>query len=78
MERQLVEARASEECGCPEELWIVWGCIELLIHLEEDGSGHMIAYTGEDEFEQSVDCGGLEDLRNKAFAWAETWPEGDE
>lgn len=34
-----VEARASEECGCPEEAWLVDG-INLIIHIEPEGHVH--------------------------------------
>lgn len=73
MIRKLIEARASEECGCPEELWLV-GTLEVLIHLEEDGSGHIFVDTGDWELDIRVTTTGIEDLREQAFAAMEQIP----
>lgn len=58
----------SDECGCPEELWIIDG-ITLLFHLEEDADSDAFIFTGEFEAETSIKARDLDDLRAKAFQW---------
>jgi hypothetical protein len=41
-----VRVGASEECGCPEEDWIIHN-IEVTIHFEPDGSGDILADAGD-------------------------------
>ena len=77
LDRTLIEARPSEECGCPEELWRL-GTIEVLIHLEENGEGHIFIDAGDWEIDREVPTTGINDLRNQAFAIIESLPvEGD-
>lgn len=40
---------ASEDCGCPEEHWIISGIL-VILHSEGDGSGHALLLG--DEWEQ--------------------------
>ena len=72
--KTLIEIRASEECGCPEELWLM-GNIEVTIHLESDGSGHIIADAGDWEHDFTVQCASMNDLRDQAAAWIDELPE---
>lgn len=73
--RRLIEARPSEECGCPEEGWIV-GTLEVLIHYEASGSGHIIVDAGEWQDEEFVDpCPSMDHLRNRAFDKCEAYPQ---
>jgi len=68
---QFVEARASEECGCPEEHWIVGG-IDTVIHMEENGEVH-VHMDGGDAGETSLFMKGmacLDDCRDMALGWA--------
>jgi hypothetical protein len=69
---ELVATRASDECGCPEEDWII-GMLYVTIHLEPDDSGHIFLDGGDwGEDEKLVQCTGIEDLRKKAQAWVES------
>jgi|TARA_R100000687_G_C6409763_1_gene145888 hypothetical protein len=70
---ELIEERASEDCGCPEELWIM-GSLEVTLHLEEDGQGHVIADAGDWEGDLFTECSGIEDLRTHAADWINTFP----
>lgn len=74
MHCRLIEARASEECGCPEELWLV-DTLEVLIHLEENGEGHIMIDAGDWEIDREVPTTGIEDLRQQAFAIIEALPQ---
>lgn len=70
---ELLEQRPSEDCGCPEELWLM-GSLEVTLHLEEDGSGHVIADAGDWDGDLFVDFTSMEDLRTKAADWINTFP----
>jgi len=72
--KKLVECRLSEECGCPEELWLM-GNIEVTIHLESDGSGHIIVDAGDWEHDFTVQCSSMSVLRNQAAAYVDALPE---
>lgn len=71
VELQLLEARASEECGCPEELWLVGGC-ETTIHVEPDGDMHCIIDNGSEAAEMTFQgsIGSLDDARDLLLGWA--------
>lgn len=62
---KFVSSQPSEQCGCPEEDWIM-GNIEVTIHLEEDGSGHLLFCGGDWEHDFEVDCSDMNELRQKA------------
>lgn len=62
---KFVSSQPSEQCGCPEEDWIM-GVIEVTIHLEEDGSGHLLFYGGDWEHDFEVDCSDIAELRQKS------------
>ena len=53
---QLLACVPSEDCGCPEEIWRING-IDVLIHLEEDGTGEMFVFAGDYEIEEKFDLG---------------------
>ena len=58
---KLVEARPSEDCGCPEEEWIM-DTLVVTIHLEEDGSSHIAIDAGDwehDWFSSNTDMAKL-------------------
>ena len=64
---RMIAALPSEECGCPEELWIV-NTFEVLIHFEASGASEMFVYTGDYEIEKSFEgCRNMNDLRAKMF-----------
>lgn len=66
---ELLASLPSEECGCPEEIWVING-YEVLIHFEEDGSSEMVIYTGDNEHEIWFDdCLNMHDLRAKMFRY---------
>ena len=48
---ELLAALPSEDCGCPEELWMMDGII-YLIHFEQDSRGEITSFHGEYEGEQ--------------------------
>ena len=62
---KLVSSQPSEQCGCPEEDWVMDN-VEVTIHLEEDGSGHLLFYGGDWEHDFEVDCSDMTELRQKA------------
>lgn len=62
----LLEERPSEECGCPEQEWVMWG-VSVTIHEEEDGSGHIFMDFGDGgEHEIDLATGNLEIMREVA------------
>lgn len=69
---RLLASVPSDECGCPEELWRV-GTVDFLIHMEENGTGDIIVYTGDEEREFNVLCSGMDDLRVKMFEKVREW-----
>ena len=70
---ELIQQRPSEDCGCPEEVWDMNG-ICVVIHLEEDGSGHIFLDAGDWDDEKLVECTGIIDLKNKAERWVAALP----
>lgn len=70
---ELLEERPSEDCGCPEELWVM-GSLEVTIHLEDNGEGHVIADAGDWDGDLFVTCSGMADLRKQAADWINTFP----
>lgn len=70
---ELLEKRPSEDCGCPEELWLM-GSLEVTIHLEENGEGHIFADAGDWDDDLFVNCSGMADLRKQAADWINTFP----
>lgn len=71
--RFLMDARPSEECDRPEELWRV-GTLEVVIHLEPDGEGHIFIDAGDWEMDLSVQTTGIADLRERAFSVIDALP----
>lgn len=65
---ELLARVPSEECGCPEELWLIDG-ITLLFHFEEDGTSDAFIFAGESELENHFIARDLSDLRAKSFQW---------
>jgi hypothetical protein len=69
---QFIESRLSEDCGCPEQDWVING-IYTTIHLEEDGGGHiLLTDDGGDGPEKLTPCDGIGDLLEKAKDWIAT------
>lgn len=62
---ELLSQHASEECGCPEETWLM-GNVEVTLHMEEDGSGHILLDAGDWEYDWETAHEGMADLRQKA------------
>lgn len=68
---QLVDIGRSDECGCPEEHWLI-GSIDLTIHTDPDGSVHAFM-DGGDWGERETSLHGFASLdaaRASAFDWA--------
>lgn len=74
---ELLEARPSEECGCPEELWMM-ASLEVIIHLEPDGTGHILIDAGDWEHDWETTHNGMADLRQKAADFIMTLPMEDD
>jgi hypothetical protein len=70
---EFIESRKSDECGCPEEDWII-GMLFVTIHIEPDGSGHIFIDCGDWEKEKLVPTNGIEELRLEAETWASSFP----
>lgn len=71
---ELLWSGPSEECGCPEERWLV-GNIEAIVHYEEDGSGHIILDGGDWQDERDVvNVSSLTALRDQAIDWVGELP----
>lgn len=69
---ELIEQRRSEECGCPEEEFIIGMCY-FTAHLEENGSCDLFLDMGDwDDERTGISCDGtVEGMRQKAREWAE-------
>lgn len=66
----LEEVRASEECGCPEEVWLV-GHVETTIHVEPNGHIHCIMDAGDQQAEMTFhDLPSLDVARDLVLGWA--------
>lgn len=74
---EFVEARKSDECGCPEEDWVI-GMIFATIHLEPESGGHIFLDWGDFQDEKLVECNSIEELRVKAVEWVATFPINNE
>jgi len=74
---QFVEARASDECGCPEEDWVI-GMLFVTIHLEPESGGHIFLDCGDFQDEKLVDCTGIEELRILAVDWVSSFKINNE
>lgn len=72
---EFVESRQSDECGCPEEDWII-GVLYTTIHPEPDGSGHILIDCGDWEDERLVPTKSIEELRVAAVSWVESISRG--
>lgn len=74
---ELVEQRKSDECGCPEEDWLI-GLLFVTIHMEHGGGGHIFIDCGDWEMEKLVEAESIEELRVKAVDWADSIPTDSE
>lgn len=70
---ELLEARPSEDCGCPEELWMM-GSLEVTIHFEENGEAHIFADAGDWDGDKFVEVASMAELRKQAADWINTFP----
>jgi hypothetical protein len=74
---ELLACVPSEECGCPEEIWLVNG-LTILIHMEaEDGTGEAFIFAGDWEAERSFQCANINGLRSAMFGWLAEMPAND-
>lgn len=74
---EFVGERLSDECGCPEEDWII-GMLFVTIHLEPDNSGHIFIDCGDWDDEKLVNTNGMEELRIAAENWVKSFPIDNE
>ncbi|OUV22139.1 MAG: hypothetical protein CBC55_04935 [Gammaproteobacteria bacterium TMED95] len=73
----LVKVGLSDECGCPEEEWII-GQLHTIIHMEPDTGGHIFIDCGDWDDEKLVECNTMEELRMKAVEWCDSFPINNE
>jgi len=67
---EFVETRPSDECGCPEEEWLIGG-VTLTIHAEPDDSLHAHLDAGDWDAEIFFsDAPTLDLIRPRVFDWA--------
>ena len=73
---QQLAALPSEECGCPEEIWVASGII-VLIHFEEDGTAE--AHFDGGDWTHEMNLGGVDmpALRDIALRWIANVPVED-
>jgi hypothetical protein len=70
VEVTLIERCASEECGCPEEKYLIGG-VETTIHMEADGKMHVSLDDGDSETEMMFhSVRDLDHGRDLALGWA--------
>lgn len=74
---ELLEVRTDEDCGCPEELWLM-GDLEVTLHLEKNGQGHIHLDNQHWEDDKFVACNDLVDLKIIALNWLATFPQTTE
>lgn len=74
---EFIESRKSDECGCPEEDWVI-GQLYTTIHLEPVTGGHIFIDCGDWQREKLVDCRSIEELRLKAVEWCNSFPIDNE
>ena len=75
---ELVERRASDECGCPEEEWIINGAT-LIVHMDLDGNAAAFLDWGDND--DSCDIVDVKDIGaafGRAVAWAVPYVTGAE
>lgn len=77
LHHQLIETRVSDECGCPEEDWII-GAMYTTIHMEPVSGGHILIDCGDWEDEKLVECENMDQLRLKAVEWINSIPYYDD
>lgn len=73
----LVESRVSDECGCPEEDWLING-IHATIHMEPVSGGHIFLDCGIWEDEKLVEAKSIEELRAAVKDWCFSIPIDNE
>ena len=78
MLEQFIIARPSQECGCPEEVWL-FDNIETTIHIEPNGFVHVLLDAGDWDDEQTLpNHRTIEEGRAAAKAWVASLPTEDE
>lgn len=70
---ELVAQHPSEDCGCPEEEWIM-NNLFVIIHLENDGTGHAFIDCGDWEDERLFDVTTMPALRQETENWINSIP----
>lgn len=63
---RLTACLPSEECGCPEEVWVIDG-VTAVIHFEEDRSSDILLFGGDWEDQFRADCPSMAHLRAELF-----------
>ena len=73
IKHDLVSQHPSEDCGCAEEHWIMNGLF-VIIHLEEDGTGHAFIDCGDWEKERLFEVTTMPALRAQTDSWVSSIP----
>ncbi len=63
----------SEDCGCSEEEWRMYGA-HVTLHAEGDGTGHIIIDYGEWDDEITTETDDLSVMRQEALIYIESLP----
>lgn len=73
IKHELVSQHLSDDCGCPEEEWIIHGLF-VAIHLETDGTGHAFIDCGDWEDERLFNVTTMPELRAQTVNWISSIP----
>jgi hypothetical protein len=67
----------SEECGCPEEQWVIHGAL-VTIHGEGDGTGHVHVDYGDWDHEIWTETDDLGVMKQMAIDYIEALPSEED
>ena len=74
---EIIERRLSEDCGCPEEEWMV-GSLVVTLHQEDDGTGHILLDAGDWEHDWETETGEMTEMLAEAVAYIAKLPAESE
>lgn len=66
----------NPDCGCYEEQCLIWP-FEVILHLEDDGTGDAFFDGGDCEFEMNFPATTIEELRAAALGFVQSLPMED-
>jgi hypothetical protein len=74
---EFLGTKPSDECGCPEEDWVI-DMFNVTIHLEPVTGGDIFIDCGDWQDEKTGDCTTIEELRCEAVKWIKSIPHNNE